>query len=242
MARSLLHSRAFLTANLTQLLEGVALVIAIVTVPLMADTVMGKDPLTGAWWLLRMTAAIPVGAVIGGLLLASFGVSGVTVAGLVLSAFGLFLVSTWDLDIAEPWLTLHLVIAGFGFGLNNAPIMTRTLSSAGEDYRATVASLVIVSRMIGMALGLAALAAWGVEQFQILTAGLELPLPQDGEAADAFQTRLDTYNAGLVDAGLSLFNKFFRVAAVVALIAIPAALLMRADRREREEAEDADSG
>ena len=120
--------------------------------------------------------------------------------------------------------------------------MTRALSSAGEDYRATVASLVIVSRMIGMALGLAALAAWGVEQFQILTAGLELPLPQEGEAADAFQTRLDTYNTALVDAGLSLFNKFFRVAAVVALIAIPAALLMRPDQRERKEAEDANAG
>ena len=242
LARSLLHSRAFLTANLTQLLEGVSLIIAIVTIPLMADTVMGKDPLTGAWWLLRMTAAIPVGAVIGGLLLAGIGVRPVTIAGLGLSALGLFLVSTWELDIAEPWLTLHLVIAGFGFGLNNAPIMTRALSSAGEDYRATVASLVIVSRMIGMALGLAALAAWGVEQFQILTAGLELPLPQEGEAADAFQTRLDTYNTALVDAGLSLFNKFFRVAAVVALIAIPAALLMRPDQRERKEAEDANAG
>ena len=107
LARSLLHSRAFVTANLTQLLEGVSLIIAIVTIPLMADTVMGKDPLTGAWWLLRMTAAIPVGAVIGGLLLAGIGVRPVTISGLGLSALGLFLVSTWELDIAEPWLTLH---------------------------------------------------------------------------------------------------------------------------------------
>lgn len=49
--------------------------------------------------------------------------------------------------------------------------MTRALSSVGLDYRATVASLVTVSRMVGMALGLAALSAWGVEHFQGLSAG-----------------------------------------------------------------------
>ena len=42
LAGFLFRSRAFLTANLTQLLEGVAFIIAIVTVPLMADTVMEK--------------------------------------------------------------------------------------------------------------------------------------------------------------------------------------------------------
>ena len=143
------RSRAFVTANLAQLLEGVALIIALVTVPLMANTVMGKEPLTGAWWLLRMTVAIPIGAVIGGYLLRLIGIRPVTIAGLGLAALGLFLVSTWELDIAEPWLTLHLMVAGFGFGLNNTPIMTRALSSLGLDHQATGASLVTVSRMLG---------------------------------------------------------------------------------------------
>ena len=160
-----------------------------VTVPLMANTVMGKEPLTGAWWLLRMTIAIPVGAVVGGLLMNVIGIRTVTIIGLGLTALGLFLVSSWELDIAEPWLTLHLMLVGFGFGLDNAPLMTRALSSAGLDYRATVASLVTVSRMIGMALGLAALSAWGVGHFQGLSAGLQLPIPQPGEASEALQAR-----------------------------------------------------
>ena len=149
------RSRAFVTANLAQLLEGVALIIALVTVPMMANTVMGKEPLTGAWWLLRMTVAIPIGAVIGGYLLRLIGIRPVTIAGLGLAALGLFLVSTWELDVAEPWLTLHLMVAGFGFGLNNTPIMTRALSSLGLDHQATCASLVTVSRMLGTALGIA---------------------------------------------------------------------------------------
>ena len=115
--------------------------------------------------------------------------------------------------------------------------MTRALGSVSQDYRATVASLVTVSRMIGMVLGLAALTGWGVQEFQGLTAGLELPLPLEGETEQTLQARMDTYNTGLVDAGLSLFNKFFRVAGLVSLVAILPALLMRASRREQEETE-----
>ena len=92
LSSALFRSRAFLSANLTQLLEGVAIIIAMVTVPLMANTVMGKEPLTGAMWLLRMTAAIPVGAVLGGRLLMVVGARPVTVVGLGMAALGLFLV------------------------------------------------------------------------------------------------------------------------------------------------------
>ena len=239
----LFRSRAFLSASLTQLLEGVALIIAMVSIPLMADTVMGKDPFTGAMWLLRMTVAIPVGAVLGGRLLAVAGIRPVAIAGLGLTAVGLFLVSTWDLDVAEPWLTLHLLIAGFGFGLNNTPIMTRALDAAGKDYQATAASLVVVSRMLGMTLGLAALAAWGVEHFQILTQGLEFPLQQVGESAAEVEARVTEYNAGLNDAGLALLNNFFRVAGAAALVAILPALAMGAERsfKERDNPEGQDS-
>ena len=222
----LFRSRAFVAANLTQLLEGVALIIAMVTVPLMANTVMGKDPFTGAMWLLRMTAAIPLGAVLGGRLLVVAGIRPVAVAGLGLTALGLILISTWDVDVSEPWLTLHLVIAGAGFGLNNTPIMTRALTVAGDEYRGTAASLVVVARMMGMTLGLAALAAWGVEHFAALTSGLELPLREAGEAAAEVEARIAEFNTRLSDAGIALFHNFFRVAAGAALAAIVPAVLM----------------
>ena len=234
LASFLFRSRSFVAANVTQLLEGVALIIAMVTVPLMAGTVMGKEPLTGAMWLLRLTVAIPVGAIVGGRLLGSIGARPVAALGLGMSALGLFLVSGWDLDIAEPWLTVDLVIAGFGFGMNNTPIMTRALDSVGEDYRGTVASLVVVARMMGMTLGLAALSAWGVEHFQTLTAGLVLPLPEAGEAAGVIEARLAEYNDRITAAGLSLFHNFFRVAGGVALVAILPALAMGGGESERE--------
>ena len=243
LAPVLFRSVAFLSANLTQLMVGVSLIIGMVTVPLLANTVMGQTPFTGALWLLRMTVPIPVGAVLGGYLLSprlpvlgrGLGVRQVTLAGLALVACGMFLASGWPLDVGEPQLTLHLAMTGLGFGLVIAPItsvalsagMVRALGAVGDDYRGTAASLVVVSRMLGMTLGLAALSAWGVEHFQAMTAGWEFPLPQPGETAEATQARMIEYNSRLVDAGLSLYHSFFRIAGVVAVTAVVPALFMR---------------
>ena len=232
LAPALFRSWAFLTANLTQVLVGVALIIAMVTVPLMANTVMGKTPFTGAMWLLRLTGAIPLGAVAGGILTARLGARPLTVAGLSLVAAGMFLASGWDLGVSDPRLTGHLVIAGFGFGLVIAPITSQALASAGEGDRGTAASLVVVSRMMGMTLGLAALSAWGVTHFQGLTAGLDFPLPLAGEAAGVFEARAAEYSANVNAAGLKLFQRFFVVAAVASLAAILPALGMRGRPRD----------
>ena len=153
-------------------------------------------------------------------------------AGLLMVAAGLFLCSRWELGVDDPELTLQLLLAGVGFGLVIAPILHRALSAVGEDYRATGASLVTVSRMMGMTLGLAAMSAWGVEHFQVLTSGLEFPILQPGETSEAHAARLEQYSADLNTAGLTVFRNFFRAAAIISLAAIPFALLP--ERRGRE--------
>ncbi len=225
LAHVFLRSWGFILSNLTQALVGVSLIIALVTVPLTADTVMQKDPFTGAMWLLRMTGVIPLASVVGGLLLPWAGGRTLTVAGLLMVATGLFFCSRWEVGVNDPELTLQLLLTGAGFGLVIAPILHRALQSVGEDYRATAASLVTVARMMGMTLGLAAISAWGVEHFQFLTAGLELPIPQSGESTEALNARVEQYTTGVNIAGLSVFRAFFRAAAIVALAAIPLALL-----------------
>ncbi len=229
LSRIFLRSWAFVSANLAQALVGVSLILAMVTVPLMADTVMGKQPFTGALWLLRMTAAIPVGSVIGGMLVNRAGVRPVTVAGLSLVAMGMFLASGWELGVDDPELSAHLVIAGLGFGLVISPILTRALQAVSEDYRGAASSLVVVSRMLGMTLGLAAMSAWGVEHFQVLTGGLEMPLPESGQTTTALEARLAEYADRVSAAGLSVFQNFFRAAAIIAIAAIPVAVTMRRD-------------
>ena len=224
---ALFQSWAFLTSNLVQVLVGVALIIAMVTVPLMANTVMGKSPFIGSLWLLRLTAIIPLGAVAGGLLVSRLGPSTLTISGLVLVAVGMFLVSGWELGVSDPQITTHLLIAGFGFGLVIAPITASALESASDDYQGTAASLVVMSRMLGMTLGLAALSAWGVQHFQVLTFGLELPIPLSGQEANAFEARAAEYAANINAAGLRLFQIFFLIASTVSLVAILPAVGMK---------------
>ena len=225
------HSWAFLTSNLTQILVGVALIIAMVTVALMANTVMDKSPFVGSLWLLRLTGTIPLGAISGGLLVFRFGSSSLVIIGLVLVAVGMFLASSWDVVASDSLLTGYLLITGFGFGLVIAPITFTALGTADNDSQGAAASLVVVSRMLGMMFGLAALSAWGVQHFHMLTAGLEFPLPIAGQEIGVFQSQTAEYTAKIRVAGIILFQRFFLVSSIISLVAVLPALAMKWDRQ-----------
>ena len=140
----------------------------------MAGTVMEKSAWQSALQLVRLTAAIPVGAVTGGYLLRWVGVRPVCITGLVFMGTGLLVMSGWETQVDELRLTLPLITAGLGFGLVIPPIAVSALSAAPSHYWGAAASLVTASRMVGMALGLAALSAWGIERFYSLTADVSL--------------------------------------------------------------------
>ena len=221
------HSWAFLTSNLTQILVGVALIIAMVTVALMANTVMDKSPFVASLWLLRLTGTIPLGAIAGGLLVSRFGSSPIAIIGLVVVAVGMFLASSWDVVASDSLLTVYLLITGFGFGLVIAPITFTALGAVGNDSQGAAASLVVVSRMLGMMFGLAALSAWGVQHFHMLTAGLEFPLPIAGQEIGVFQSQTAEYTAKIRAAGIILFQRFFLVSSIISLVAVLPALAMK---------------
>ena len=159
LASFLYTSRAFVSSNITQFLVGVALIMGLVCVPLMAATIMEKKALESALHLVRLTAAIPVGAVVGGYILRWTGVRAVCITGLVFMGTGLLFMSDWETEVDELRLTLPLIAAGLGFGLVIPPIGVSALSAAPSDYWGAAVSLVTASRMVGMALGLAALSA-----------------------------------------------------------------------------------
>ena len=217
MASFLYTSRAFLSSNITQFLVGVALIIALVAVPLMAGTVMEKAAWESALHLVRLTAVIPVGAVIGGYILRWTGVRAVCITGLAFIGTGLLFMSGWETEVDQFRLTVPLAMAGLGFGLVIPPIGVSALSAAPSHYWGAAASLVTASRMVGMALGLAALSAWGIERFYSLTAHVTLGA-----------TREET-EAPLIEAGVTVFQNLFMIAGFLSLVAILPALLMRVE-------------
>ena len=229
LAPFLYRSRAFLSSNGTQFLVGVALIIALVSVPLMAGTVMEKSALESVLQLLRLTAAIPLGAVLGGYVLRWAGVRSVCITGLVLMGTGLLFMSGWETQVEELRLTLPLVSAGLGFGLVIPPIGISALSASPSSYWGAAASLVTAARMVGMALGLAALSAWGIERFYSLTADVGIgPSFEETEAT-------------LIGAGVTVFQNLFMITGILSLLAILPALLMREEDVEESRYNDGTS-
>ena len=227
LSRVLFLSRPFTTAFSAQLLVGGALIMALVTVPLMTGTVLGESPLEGGLRLMRFTGAIPVGAVLGGYAARWLGLRLPTLAGLGLGALGFWWMSGWGLDIADPSLSMHLVTGGLGFGLVIAPLLTVAVNAGGESYRGTAVAFMTAARMLGMTLGLAALSAWGMGHFELLTAGLAFPLQEAGESMAAYQERLAAYEAGVADASIEVFTAFFRIGAALCAAAVVPVLWMQ---------------
>ena len=223
---SMFRSRTFNAANSTHLLVGGALIIGMVTIPLMANTVMSLTPLEGGLRLMRLTAAIPIGALLGGFACQRLDYRVPTAAGLALAALGFLYMSRWGADVTDPAMTVHLLTAGLGFGLVIAPIALAATNSVGAGNRGTAAAVITASRMVGMTLGLATLTAWGTDRFQGLVAGIRLPLPLPGDGSEQAAQRVREFDTGLTDAGLTLFSDFFLVAMAVCLVGIASATLM----------------
>ena len=231
VSTALFRARSFAAAMSAQLLAGGALVLILVTVPLMTDTVLGEPPLEGGLRLMRFTGAIPVGALLGGYAASRIGVRVPALVGLALAAVCFVLLTTWDETIADPRLTLHLAVGGLGFGLLIAPFTVAAVEAAGNEYRATAAAWITASRMFGMTAGLAAMSALGVDYLQSLAGGLPVPIQLPNESAAAFSERVAAYEEGISDASFDVFRLFFRSGLVLVILAALPSLWMRGARR-----------
>ncbi len=231
VSAALFRARGFAAAMSAQTLAGAALVLILAAIPLMTTAVLGESAFEGGLRLMRFTSAIPAGALIGGWASARIGVRPPAVAGLALAVACFLLLTTWDEAIAEPRLTLHLALGGFGFGLLIAPFTAAAVDAAREEYRATAAAWVTAARTFGMTLGLAGMAAAGVDYFQSLAGGLPTPIRLPDESAFAFAERVAAYEAGLSGASFAAIRLFFWVGAALSALAVVPSLWLRGGRK-----------
>jgi MFS family permease len=215
------HNRAFAAAAALSFFVGVALIVAMVLIPLFISTLQSsQDTFAGGLALLRMTALIPVGAFVGGWLANRFGCPPPAALGALCTAVGLYLMSQWPANVGAEQITIATVIAGLGFGLSIAPISTSALNAARVGQEGMAASVVTVLRMTGMIVGLASLTLWALTRLQTLLAAANIA--QNGVNAALGVLR-------------QVYGELFIVAAVIALVSIvPALLLWRKPRMAAE--------
>ena len=180
-----LRSAAAFGPLLVNVAVGAALMAALVDVPIFARVSAARDSQLGAALvLLRLLAAVPVGAVAGGLLVRRFGAQLVAGAGLAVTTAALVLMSRWGADalvtpLGAGWLhpaDLTLVAAGLGFGLAIAPVNASILNAVRPDWHGVASALVVVARVTGMLVGISVLTAVGLHVFY--TNAAQLPSAQ----------------------------------------------------------------
>jgi hypothetical protein len=165
----------------------------------------------------------------------------VTLAGLALSIAGLAAMATWRSGTPIEAVALALGAFGFGFGLTVTPRSTAAVEAAGHRAFGVASAVVTVARMIGMAIGLAILTAYGsttidrlADQIyatptsyrQFIPEGLRNRELRDPFVVDALEEWASREAAGIM-VGL------FVVAAAVTLVAIPPAMALGGSRARR---------
>jgi len=215
---------------------GAALMVTLVDVELVAQTLLGRSGVQGTLVLTRFLIALPVGAVFGGWLVARLGERLVTAGGLLIAAGGYLLIAGWPADVLElrylgllPRLDTDLVIAGFGLGLVIGPLSAAVLRVTPSVQHGVASSAVVVARMMGMLIGVAALTAWGLNRFHQLTAKLNFPLIF-GKPADEQRRLMDAYAGALQSALRTEYREIFLATAVICVAGAACALLLRGRR------------
>jgi MFS family permease len=227
--RELLRSRGFIGAAGANLLIGIALMVALVDVPILGRLVFNLDQLGSGLLLTRFLVGIPIGAVLGGWLASRFGGRLVAVAGVLLSAAAFLQMSTWSSNE----LSLHIGFArqadialaacGVGLGIVIAPLTAAVLSLTRGESHGLATSLVVLARTMGMLIGLSALTAFGLYRFHQI---LGTPVLTD----PGLRARIDHLARLVAAAFLQEYREIFTIAALICALA---ALLMVATIDQR---------
>ncbi len=195
---------------------GAALIAALVDIPVIARaTVYPDSQLGAALVLVRFLVALPVGALLGGLLTRLLPVGIVTGIGMAAATVGFGFMTQWGMtSVNDPGAVAVLVLAGLGFGLAIAPVNAALLASTASSVHGVASALLVVSRMIGMLVGISALTTIGLRHFFAVSADLPTPHQLCGS-----NIRCQAYDDAVTEAGLAQMHGIFFGAAVCAALA-----------------------
>lgn len=223
----------FLAALGASAAAGAALMVTLVDVDLFAQTVLGRDDLGAIQLLLRFLVALPIGALLGGVLASRLGERWVACAGMLLAAVGFLLMSSWPADVLAarhtlgplslPRLDIDLALLGVGLGLVIAPLSSAILRVVPTAQHGIASAGVVVARMTGMLVGVATLSAWGLHRFHSLTATLAPPLPF-GKPQAQIDREMAVYLSKVNEAFLVQYGEIFLITAGVCVVGAVVAL------------------
>ena len=224
-------SGAFTSAALVSLLTGYGFATAIIGGAVFVDRVLYGGPDVQRLALGALAGATAVGALASGFALHAAGLRGTTAIGLGLSCLALVRMATWTGATNLADVAAWLAVFGLGFGLTITPRSTAAVEALGRGAFGVASATVTVARMIGMAIGLAVLSAFGSTTIDRVVAAVHAtPGAYKAFIPEALRTR--PLEDGLVvqaleswasaEAARILVGVFLVAAAVMAIAFVPA--------------------
>ncbi|HET9345171.1 MAG TPA: MFS transporter [Candidatus Limnocylindrales bacterium] len=244
----LFRSLTFASAAAVSLLTGYAFATAIVGGAVFVDRVLYGGPEQQQAALGSLAAATAIGALVSGFAVRYLSLRLVTVAGLAMSAGALLWMARWTPAVGLAEVALVLATFGAGFGLTVTPRSTAAVETAGRASFGMASAIVTVARMIGMAIGVAVLTAYGsttinnlYDELFAVPDGWKQVIPEelrDRSLRDAFVVdALEGWAAGKAS---EILVGLFVVAGVVTIVAVPPGLALGGAARTRMLADDRD--
>jgi MFS family permease len=236
--------RPFLAALGASFAAGAALMVTLVDVELFGQGVLGKNQNEAAGMLLFFLIALPAGAVLGGLIATRAGDRAVTFVGLLIAAGGYVLISRWPVDLPHyghnifglftlPAMQTDLLLAGLGLGLVIGPLTSAALRVVPADEHGIASAAVVVSRMTGMLIGVAALSAWGLYRFYQILNAKNASLPGDLSGAD----RAIAQARQVLPSFAAMYGEIFTITAIVCVVGALLGLLISGRKEHADEPE-----
>ncbi len=247
--------RPFLAAMGASFAAGAALMVTLVDVELFGQGVLGLDQTKAAAMLTSFLIALPIGALLGGFIATRVGDRAVALVGLLIAAGGYLLISHWPVDlphyqhsffglfsvpamnndllIGGVAVNNDLLIAGFGLGLVIGPLTSAALRVVPAAEHGIASAAVVVSRMTGMLIGVAALSAWGLYRFYQILNEKNGALPSGMSKPD----RAIAQAQNVLPSFAAMYGEIFTITAGVCVVGALLGLLIGGHKEHAEEPE-----
>ncbi|WP_019201230.1 MFS transporter [Tsukamurella sp. 1534] len=230
----------FLASCAASVCAGAALMVTLVDVEIYARMVLEREGIDAVLTLVRFLIALPVGAILGGLLATRIGDRVISVVGLLIAAGGYLLVENWPRDVLAahyfgtlPALDTSLAIAGFGLGLVIGPLSSAALRAVSLSQAGIASALLVVARMSGMLIGVAALTVFGLHRLTEIQS--EMPALSAPSGVGGFAERLRAIAGQMQDAYAIMFGEVFGITAGICVVGAVFAAFVTGGRHHSEE-------
>jgi MFS family permease len=238
------HFRPFLAALGASVTAGAALMVTLVDVELFGQGVLQMDQTQAAGLLLWFLIALPIGAVLGGWIATRVGDRAMTFVGLLIAAYGYWLIHYWREDLLDqrhnifgvftvPAMHADLLVAGLGLGLVIGPLSSAALRVVPAAQHGIASAAVVVARMTGMLIGVAALSAWGLYRFNQIVAGLSAQIPPNATLMERVAAQATLY----LKAFGEMYGDIFTVTVGICVVGALLGLLIGGRKEHAEEPE-----